>query len=323
VTVSPDLERKLVQDLLRQTRDMGFFELWQHPNAVEVLGLLPRREQVRVGLVAIARDDETLESVRDRTADALARLGSSEDLRALSADRDVAMGVRVRAAEHLGRYEPPAAKSMLEATALSAGVDGYVRMDAARSLWRLGFERSAQSAVLFLALDPEFVENEYWRVGSAELLGELGRREEAIELLFRAFHEPRLIVSAGMATSDLVSALVALGEGRALLDARADAAEPERTAERLVRSLYRNGEDELGATVLAEILARTPTDELILTEADFTENTVLSIVETAHRHGVKVRLAPRTTELLVQQGEYVPGQGVPLFELKETPIWML
>ena len=67
---------------------------------------------------------------------------------------------------------------------------------------------------------------------------------------------------------------------------------------------------------LAEILARTPTDELILTEADFTEDTVLGIVETAHGHGVKVRLAPRTTELLVQQGEYVPGQGVPLFELR-------
>ena len=29
-----------------------------------------------------------------------------------------------------------------------------------------------------------------------------------------------------------------------------------------------------------------------------------------------MRLAPKTTELLVQQGEYVPGQGVPLFELR-------
>ena len=28
-----------------------------------------------------------------------------------------------------------------------------------------------------------------------------------------------------------------------------------------------------------------------------------------------VRIAPRTTELLVQRGEYVPGQAVPLFEL--------
>jgi exopolysaccharide biosynthesis polyprenyl glycosylphosphotransferase len=31
---------------------------------------------------------------------------------------------------------------------------------------------------------------------------------------------------------------------------------------------------------------------------------------------VRVRLAPRTTELLVERGEYVPGQGVPLFELR-------
>jgi len=43
---------------------------------------------------------------------------------------------------------------------------------------------------------------------------------------------------------------------------------------------------------------------------------VLEMVEVAHRRGVRVRLAPRTTELLVQQGEYVPGQGVPLFELR-------
>ena len=31
---------------------------------------------------------------------------------------------------------------------------------------------------------------------------------------------------------------------------------------------------------------------------------------------MRVRIAPRTTELLVERGEYVPGQGVPLFELR-------
>jgi exopolysaccharide biosynthesis polyprenyl glycosylphosphotransferase len=70
-----------------------------------------------------------------------------------------------------------------------------------------------------------------------------------------------------------------------------------------------------GIEQLPAVLERTPTDEVILTEADFDERSVLEIVEAAHRLGVKVRLAPRTTELLVQQGEYVPGQGVPLFEL--------
>ena len=57
-------------------------------------------------------------------------------------------------------------------------------------------------------------------------------------------------------------------------------------------------------------------DELILSEADFDERTVLDVVERAHRAGVKVRLAPNTTELLVQKGEYVPGQGVLLFDLR-------
>jgi exopolysaccharide biosynthesis polyprenyl glycosylphosphotransferase len=71
-----------------------------------------------------------------------------------------------------------------------------------------------------------------------------------------------------------------------------------------------------GLDELPGILERTATDELILSEGDFDEPLVLEVVEAAHRRGVKVRLAPRTTELLVQQGEYVPGQGVPLFELR-------
>ena len=71
-----------------------------------------------------------------------------------------------------------------------------------------------------------------------------------------------------------------------------------------------------GLDELPAILESTPMDELILSEGDFDERRVLEMVEAAHRRGVKVRLAPRTTELLVQQGEYVPGQGVPLFELR-------
>jgi exopolysaccharide biosynthesis polyprenyl glycosylphosphotransferase len=64
------------------------------------------------------------------------------------------------------------------------------------------------------------------------------------------------------------------------------------------------------------VLDQVKPDEIILTEADFDERAVLEVVEQAHRHGIKVRLAPDTTELLVQRGEYVPGQGAPLFELR-------
>lgn len=71
-----------------------------------------------------------------------------------------------------------------------------------------------------------------------------------------------------------------------------------------------------GRADLARVLEQTRPDEVILAEADYDERTVLGIVDQAHRQGVKVRLAPDATELLIQQGEYVPGQGVPLFELR-------
>jgi len=67
---------------------------------------------------------------------------------------------------------------------------------------------------------------------------------------------------------------------------------------------------------LTPILQRERPDELVLAQNDFDEQTVLEAIERAHRSGVKVRLAPTTTELLVHEGEYVPGQGVPLFELR-------
>src|SRR5918994_3800978 len=73
----------------------------------------------------------------------------------------------------------------------------------------------------------------------------------------------------------------------------------------------------LGARAqLSDVLEETTPDEVILTEADFDERAVLEIVELAHRKGVKVRLAPDTTEPRLQRGEDVPGQGAPLFELR-------
>jgi exopolysaccharide biosynthesis polyprenyl glycosylphosphotransferase len=67
---------------------------------------------------------------------------------------------------------------------------------------------------------------------------------------------------------------------------------------------------------IGERIDRARPDELILNEGDFDEATVLTIVDAAHAAGVRVRIAPKTTELLLQRGEYVPGQGVPLFELR-------
>jgi exopolysaccharide biosynthesis polyprenyl glycosylphosphotransferase len=69
---------------------------------------------------------------------------------------------------------------------------------------------------------------------------------------------------------------------------------------------------------LPQVLAEHPVDELIVTDADFAEVELIEIAEQAHRRAVKVLVAPKTTELLTQRAEYVPGQALPLFELR-TP----
>ena len=110
--------------------------------------------------------------------------------------------------------------------------------------------------------------------------------------------------------------LVLVGEGETLAD-----------LERQLRATRGGIGIDVAATVsdarrpeslerLSALLEDERPDELVLAEADFDEETVLGVVQLAHRHGVKVKLAPSTTELLVHEGEYVPGEGVPLFELR-------
>jgi exopolysaccharide biosynthesis polyprenyl glycosylphosphotransferase len=67
---------------------------------------------------------------------------------------------------------------------------------------------------------------------------------------------------------------------------------------------------------LNEALASGVVDEVIIADTALSEAALLDVVEAAHRDGVRVRIAPRTTELLLERGEYIPGQAVPLFELR-------
>jgi exopolysaccharide biosynthesis polyprenyl glycosylphosphotransferase len=67
---------------------------------------------------------------------------------------------------------------------------------------------------------------------------------------------------------------------------------------------------------LLTVLANHDVDELIVADSDFTERQLLDIVELAHRRGVHVSVAPSTAELLARRAQYVPGQAVPLFELR-------
>ena len=67
---------------------------------------------------------------------------------------------------------------------------------------------------------------------------------------------------------------------------------------------------------LPSVLDSHHVDELIVTDSDLDAEQLLRLSDEAHRAGVTVRVAAKTAELLTQRAHYVPGQGVPLFELR-------
>ncbi len=67
---------------------------------------------------------------------------------------------------------------------------------------------------------------------------------------------------------------------------------------------------------LPAVLERTDVDEVIIADPDFPQDRAVELVDQCHRRGVTVRVAPSTMEILTHQAELVPGQSVPLFELR-------
>ena len=57
-------------------------------------------------------------------------------------------------------------------------------------------------------------------------------------------------------------------------------------------------------------------DEVLIADPDFPQEHAVELVDRCHRHGVRVRVAPSTMEILMDRVEFVPGQTLPLFELK-------
>jgi exopolysaccharide biosynthesis polyprenyl glycosylphosphotransferase len=57
-------------------------------------------------------------------------------------------------------------------------------------------------------------------------------------------------------------------------------------------------------------------DEVLITDPDFPQERALALIDTCHHHGIRVRVAPSTMEILMDRVEFVPGQTLPLFELK-------
>ena len=57
-------------------------------------------------------------------------------------------------------------------------------------------------------------------------------------------------------------------------------------------------------------------DEVLIADPDFPQELAVDLVDRCHRHGLRVRVAPSTMEILMDRVEFVPGQSLPLFELK-------
>jgi len=78
-----------------------------------------------------------------------------------------------------------------------------------------------------------------------------------------------------------------------------------------------NGLPSLGRLEdLADLIARHDVDEVIIADSDFPQPQAIELVDVCHSAGVRVRIAPSTMEILVHRAEFVPGEAVPLFELK-------
>jgi exopolysaccharide biosynthesis polyprenyl glycosylphosphotransferase len=67
---------------------------------------------------------------------------------------------------------------------------------------------------------------------------------------------------------------------------------------------------------IGEVIDAHRIDEVIIADPDFPDRQGVELIDSAHQRGVRVRIAPSTMEILVHRAEFVPGQTVPLFELR-------
>jgi exopolysaccharide biosynthesis polyprenyl glycosylphosphotransferase len=78
-----------------------------------------------------------------------------------------------------------------------------------------------------------------------------------------------------------------------------------------------NGLRSLGSLDdLEQILAGTRVEEVIIADPAFPQDQAVELIDLCHRRGVTVQVAPSTMEILIDRAQFVPGQSVPLFQLR-------
>ena len=82
-----------------------------------------------------------------------------------------------------------------------------------------------------------------------------------------------------------------------------------------------NGLPSLGSLDdIGDIVEEHRANEVIIADPEFPQEKAMELVDECHTRGVQVRVAPSTMEILVHRAEFLPGQSVPLFELK-SPVF--
>ena len=64
------------------------------------------------------------------------------------------------------------------------------------------------------------------------------------------------------------------------------------------------------------VLAEHAIQDVVIADPDFPQERAVELADHCHQRGVAVHVAPSTMEILLQRAEFVPGQSLPLFELK-------
>jgi len=78
-----------------------------------------------------------------------------------------------------------------------------------------------------------------------------------------------------------------------------------------------NGLRDLGhLDRLSDLIIEASIEEVIITDSDFPQDRATDVISKCHLHGVRVRIAPSTTDVLTQRSDPVLGEGVPLLEVK-------
>jgi exopolysaccharide biosynthesis polyprenyl glycosylphosphotransferase len=73
----------------------------------------------------------------------------------------------------------------------------------------------------------------------------------------------------------------------------------------------------LGALAdLERVVAEHRPDDVVMTGFELPTAELVSLVDTCRAHGCRLRVVPTTTELLLERAVLVPGQAVPLFEVR-------